>query len=218
MPPRAQQSRPDVAALSDEDLVRLARGDDSQAALRELIARHYAAMEISLGYWARTWRLSDADREDALLQAVLGLQEALAKYNTESPAEHEVGRFRSFLVRIVWHRFVNCARAARRREHHIDRSVHVEDLPDRTVGPLGTSCAGDPSGLVVLFELRVQLAAALSQLAGRAQGKGEMLVANQRLQEVADALGLTYRQAKRLRHRVRDQLANLLKDWNDLAR
>src|SRR5438874_7250843 len=106
----------DLARLEDEQLVVLAQECGHVPARDELISRCSALRDRLIGRQAARSGLQDADRRDALQDAVLWTLEAIRGYDTGQQVSPGGCRFRTFLSRVLRSRFIDSLRRQRRRQ------------------------------------------------------------------------------------------------------
>src|SRR4051794_13386424 len=95
----------DLAVMEDEALVVLAEECEYGPARDELIVRYDHQIDRLLGWLARSYRLSNADLEDAHQNAIFWVVEAIQKYDTEQIGKVRGCSFRSFVSRVLVSRF-----------------------------------------------------------------------------------------------------------------
>ncbi len=97
----------DMAALSDEELVDIARtGDD--AAFEILISRYKASIVSR----ARTYFLRGADKEDIFQEGMIGLVKAIRDYKSDKATG-----FKSFAELCITRQIITAIKAATRQKH-----------------------------------------------------------------------------------------------------
>ncbi|MDO4568016.1 MAG: RNA polymerase sporulation sigma factor SigH [Clostridia bacterium] len=114
---------------SDAELVRLARGDDSQA-LELLYERYKSLVRIK----ARPYYILGADRDDIVQEGMIGLFKAIRDYNPEKHAA-----FRTFADLCIQRQILTAIQNASRQKHsplntYVSLSTPLAgDDPDRTL-------------------------------------------------------------------------------------
>jgi RNA polymerase sigma factor (sigma-70 family) len=217
MPPAFMAADPDVAALADEELVRLVQETFSKAARCAIVARHYPRMRKLLAQWAKQERLGIDDREDAQQEGVFALLEAVDDYDRDSQTHAEC-LFRSFLGKFVRSRFLDYVRTQRRRERHLDRSVHVESLKGYVPPPVGTHGTDDPAELAARCEFRVRLDEEVRCLNRPMRRLWKEMELGRPLWAIAETVGLSYYQVRRLHKHMIERLRGRLTDGTDEPR
>ncbi len=107
MPVMPSKTQTDMSALSDEELVLIARSGDNDA-FEELISRYKASI-ISR---ARTYFLRGADKEDIIQEGMIGLVKAIRDYKSE-----KMTGFKSFAELCITRQIITAIKAASRQKH-----------------------------------------------------------------------------------------------------
>jgi RNA polymerase sigma factor (sigma-70 family) len=197
----------DLTRMEDEQLAVLAQECGSQPARDELIRRHTRLTEGVVRRFAARARLQEADRLDALQNAVLWILEAIRKYRTAESVRPQGCGFRTFLYRVLSSRLVDFFRHCRRLQNHFPLAGGgVSGLsrgPDGRHGEGDVALDGpDPVASAEEGEVQARLSKELGWLAEAERGLWDLLVAGTPLREAAAVLGISYDAAKRQRRKL----------------
>jgi RNA polymerase sigma factor (sigma-70 family) len=218
MPPPAIATATDVAALTDEELLRLVGEERCAPARSALVERHYPEVCDLVARCGKKHGLAYADQEDARQEVLCALFKALDKFAARGKRARGEREFRNFLVAFGRGRYVDCVRALRRHESHIDRSVPIEELLERASAAVIEDSWDDPAESAAKEELRARLDAARPQLDMSMRQLWDELESGHSFRASAAALGLSYYQVRRLCKRMIDLLRDRLTDGTDEPR
>ncbi len=133
----------DMAMMSDDALIVLAKECEYGPARNELILRYASARDRLVGWLAKSTSFRPADIEDARQNAVFWTLEAIAKYDTEQITMDQGCSFYSFLNRVLICRFKDYTKHVHRRERHYVRSHGSPPDDQSSNGRNGQPC--DPA-------------------------------------------------------------------------
>jgi RNA polymerase sigma factor (sigma-70 family) len=216
MPPPVIATVSDVAALTDEELLRLIGESPCVPARRALVERHYHEVCDCLARCGSGTRLGVEDREDVHQEVLTALFKALDKFAAAAHGAWIAREFRDFLETFVRGRFANCVRALRRYESHIDRTTPIEELLEQA--PQADTWAADPAELAAKRELCARLDAALPDLDASMQRLWEELESGHSFRTSAATLGLSYFRVRRMYQQMFVRLRYRLTDGTDEPR
>jgi RNA polymerase sigma factor (sigma-70 family) len=198
----------DMAMMSDDALIVLAKECEYGPARNELILRYASQRDRLIGWLAKTTSFRPADIEDARQNAVFWTLEAIEKYDTEQIALDQGCSFYSFLNRVLICRFKDYTKHLHRRERHYVRSNGSPPEDQSTNGRGGRPC--DPATLAESRESLARLYASLAQLDGESNRIWELLVEGNSLREISAELGISYDAIKRRRRKLIQHLKSKL--------
>jgi RNA polymerase sigma factor (sigma-70 family) len=216
MPPHVITTASDVAAFTDEELLRLVGEEHCVPARSALVERHYPEVCDLVTRCGKNHSLASADQEDARQEVLCALLKALDEFAAAANAARSAREFRDFLEAFVRGRFANCVRALRRYESHFDRSTPIEELLEQA--PWATTGAADPAELAAKRELCARLDAALPDLDASMRRLWDELESGHSFRGSAAALGLSYFRVRRLCQRMFVQVRDRLTDGTDETR
>jgi RNA polymerase sigma factor (sigma-70 family) len=207
---------PALGLLEDEQLVRLVRDSGYLPARDELLARSSRQRVNLVCRLARDTGLSDADRADALQEAVLWTLEAIQNYHGKSFATAGRCSFRSFLHRVIACRFIDFLRHRLRYQRHF---VHIggtlpSDL-DRFFDPSSPG-GSHPEVSERMWEVEegesnARLQQQLDRLGVRTRRLWQLLAQGASVVQISATLHISYDSAKRRRRKLLIQLRKSLK-------
>jgi RNA polymerase sigma-70 factor (family 1) len=187
-----------VDAISDDDLISMYRNGDAEA-FEVLFDRYYRSV-----FNFALYMVHDSGRaEDILQETFLAVARTAKRYEPK-------GHFRTWLMRIVRNRCLNCLEAERvRREVLKEAAV---DAPDACNDPTPEQC-------VQADELSGQLRRLVMDLPER-QREAIVLFAFEKMsyQEIAESLDLPLNTVKTLIYRARAELARSLETEEETIR
>lgn len=200
----------DLAVMEDEALIVLAEECEYGPARDELIVRYDAQIDRLIGWMARSYRLTQADLEDARQNAVFWVVEAITKYDTEQIGKVRGCSFRSFVHRVLMSRFKDFTKHLRRVECRYDRSSEcaVEEFSEIDVN----AEPEDPALIVAEKESINLLQQTLSALDSESGRLWQLLADGTSLRQIAATLDVSYDAIKRRRRKLIDQLKNQLNE------
>lgn len=194
----------DLAVMEDEALIVLAEECEYGPARDELIVRYDAQIDRLIGWMARSYRLTQADLEDARQNAVFWVVEAISKYDTEQIGKVRGCSFRSFVHRVLMSRFKDFTKHLRRVECRYDRSSDcaVEELSEVDANDEPE----DPALIVAEKESINLLQQTLSGLDSESGRLWQLLAEGTSLRQIAATLDVSYDSIKRRRRKLIEQL------------
>jgi RNA polymerase sigma factor (sigma-70 family) len=214
--PDVLDPEPALDLLEDEQLVTLVRESGHRPARDELLARTSRQRVNLVRRLARDTGLNEADRADALQEAVLWTLEAIQHYHGPPYATAGGCSFRSFLHRVISCRFIDFLRHRHRYLRHI---VYIGGtLPAELDKFFHPSRPGgshpEANGHQHKFEegeSNAQLQRQLDRLGVRTRRLWELLAQGASVVEVSAVLHISYDTAKRRRRKLIIQLRKSLK-------
>jgi RNA polymerase sigma factor (sigma-70 family) len=202
----------DLDRLADEALVVLAQECDYRPAGAALFQRYHDWACGLVGRRACRSRLQHADAEDARQNAVLGLAEAIRRYDTLQMGLRGGCRFRTFLFRVVSARYIDfLRRLGCLRRHYRSATILAAAPVPAGSGSRPAYGAGDPVGAAQCKEEQARLEQALQQLDEASRKLWDSLAAGTPLRAAARALDISYDAAQRIRRRLLAALAAQLR-------
>jgi RNA polymerase sigma factor (sigma-70 family) len=194
----------DLAVMEDEALIVLAEECEYGPARDELIVRYDAQIDRLIGWMARSYRLTQADLEDARQNAVFWVVEAITKYDTEQIGKVRGCSFRSFVHRVLMSRFKDFTKHLRRVECRYDRSSEcaVEEFSETDAN----AEPEDPAEIVAEQESINRLQQTLSDLDSESGRLWQLLADGTSLRQIAATLDVSYDAIKRRRRKLIEQL------------
>jgi RNA polymerase sigma factor (sigma-70 family) len=219
-PPAPSRYEQDLTRLEDEQLVALAQGGGDLAARDELVGRSLPVVGRLVGRSAARSGLQEADRQDARQAAVLWILEAVERYRTYrtgTDSRPAACPFRGFLHRVVSARLVDFLRHRRHLRRHfplaeaglLDRNEDSDGRRHRGQPGAGGGSAG-PQGEVEQEEVRRLVDQELAGFGEADRTLWDLTAAGTPLRQVAEALHLSYHQAKRHRQKLIARLQSSL--------
>ena len=192
---------PSFGALTDEELVALAKKADGQAAW-DLLTLHYRQwLEHWVARHSRTRHLRPEDRQDARQQVLVAFCEAVRTFDPACIRAGQDHPFRAFLFHVARWRFANFARSVDRQRKHSEQSLDsvngLDSQPCHLPGLLGccqpSSWVGrDPALIAQDTEKGERLAVAVEQLT-ELQRRIWVAIRNRvPLRVIAEQFGVTY--------------------------
>lgn len=205
-----------LAPLGDEQLVSLVRDAGHMAARDELLARSSQQRVNLVRRLARDTGLSEADRADALQEAVLWTLEAIQHYHGRPHAMAGGCSFRSFLHRVIACRFIDYLRhRVRYHRHFVQIGGTLPRELDRFFDP---SRPGGSHPQVSEYQQDVEegesndrLQQQLDRLGVRTRRLWELLTRGASVVEISAVLQISYDSAKRQRRKLIIHLRKSLK-------
>ncbi len=199
---------PEYGALSDEELVVLAKEYDSQAS-DELYHRY---KNIVRGK-AHPYFLVGADREDLIQEGMIGLFKAVRDYNKEKNDS-----FRPFAEMCIVRQILTAIKQATRNKHmplnqyeSLYRSVYDEDSEKQLLDVIGVSSALDPEELYIKQELSRSVDEIVnSSLTELEHDVLDMFLDGNSYSEIAAALGHSIKSVDNALQRIRKKLEKAL--------
>jgi RNA polymerase sigma factor (sigma-70 family) len=200
----------DLAVMEDEALIVLAEECEYGPARDELIVRYDAQIDRLIGWMARSYRLTQADLEDARQNAVFWVVEAITKYDTEQIGKVRGCSFRSFVHRVLMSRFKDFTKHLRRVECHYDRSSEcaVEEISEEDANDEPE----DPALIVAEKESINRLQQTLSSLDSDSGRLWQLLAEGTSLRQIAATMDVSYDAIKRRRRKLIEQLKTQLNE------
>jgi RNA polymerase sigma factor (sigma-70 family) len=200
----------DLGKLGDEELVVLAQECAHHPARDELITRCLKVAGQFVGHHASRWRLQEADRQDALQDAVLWIMEAINQYRTTEYVLRGGCHFQSFLHRVLAARFIDFLRRRDRIQRRFPptaRVVLIRKEASHGCRYRGHRGAENGNGSDALQgaeeeELRTRLDQELGQASSVDRQLWELLAAGTPLRRAAVALNISYDAVKRRRRKL----------------
>jgi RNA polymerase sigma factor (sigma-70 family) len=174
--------------------------------------RYDAQIDRLIGWMARSYRLTQADLEDARQNAVFWVVEAITKYDTEQIGKVRGCSFRSFVHRVLMSRFKDFTKHLRRVECHYDRSTEcaVEEIAQADGDE-----QEDPALIAEEKESNNRLQLTLSSLDSESCRLWQLLADGTSLRQIAASLDVSYDSIKRRRRKLIEQLKMQLNETAD---
>ncbi len=199
---------PEYGAMSDEELVVLAKEHDSRAS-DELYHRY---KNIVRGK-AHPYFLVGADREDLIQEGMIGLFKAVRDYNKEKNDS-----FRPFAEICIVRQILTAIKQATRNKHmplnqyeSLYRSVYDEDSEKQLLDVIGVSSALDPEELYIKQELSHSVEEIVnSSLTELEHAVLDLFLDGHSYSEIASALGHSVKSVDNALQRIRKKLEKAL--------
>jgi RNA polymerase sigma factor (sigma-70 family) len=200
--------------MDTDPLVTLALEVLYPPAREELERRCEGWKDHRIAFLARDTPLGPEDVEDARQQGAFWVEEAIRSYKVAEMYQPGACHIRTWLERVVTHRFTDFLKAWRRKERHLDRSRSAVEALDSAGNPPAHCPGGSASGRGVSetelaarrHEWEDRLAKALGELDPQVRRVWEVMADGKTLPEVGEALGVSKDAAKRLWWKLRDHL------------
>ncbi|MBR3381678.1 MAG: RNA polymerase sporulation sigma factor SigH [Clostridia bacterium] len=199
---------PEYGAMTDEELVTLAKRFDSTAS-DELYHRY---KNIVRGK-ARPYFLVGADRDDLLQEGMIGLFKAIRDYNGDKNAS-----FRPFAEICITRQILTAIKQATRMKHRplnmyesLYRTVYDEDSERQLVDVIGMSSALNPEELYIKQELSLAVDEAIrSALTDYERSVLERFLDGHSYSDIAADLGHSVKSVDNALQRIRKKLEKVL--------
>ena len=210
MPEREQQRGfdLDLAVMEDDALIVLAEECGYEPARDELIVRYDYQIDRLIRWLSYSYRLTNADVEDARQNAVFWVVEAIVKYDREQIGKVRGCSFRSFVHRVLISRFKDFTKHLRRVECHYDRSAK---FGDESISPVDIDVeAENPAQVAEENELLNRLHQSLMSLDEESGRLWKLLANGSSMRQIAADLEISYDSVKRRRRKLINQLKDRL--------
>ncbi len=199
---------PEYGAMTDEELVVLAKEYDSTAS-DELYHRYKNVVRGK----ARPYFLVGADRDDLIQEGMIGFFKAIRDYDPEKNAS-----FRPFAEICVTRQILTAIKQATRIKHRplnkyesLYQSVYDEDSERRLMDVIGVSSALNPEELYIKQELSNSLEQAIrSSLTELERAVLERFLDGKPYSEIASELGHSVKSVDNALQRIRKKLEKVL--------
>jgi len=205
-----------LAEVTDEALVVLAEECEFQAAETELLLRYRPWSQQMIMRLSRRRGLTLHEAEDAAQEAVFSLLKAIQRYNTDQMGRIKGCSFQSFAGRVITDGFKDFVKRLWRIKSRFGRSLHFSasaNSPNDENSDVCWVCT-DQSKNPVHMSQRREMDSRLQKFIDALDAPVRIflieLLAGARLRAAATTAGLSYDQGKRMRRRLRSQLANRL--------
>ena len=211
----------DLAVIGDEELVIMAKECGFHPAETELILRYQTRRQRIIAAMARKSRLPRSDWDDAQQNAVLGMIEAIASFDTIQLNRTKTCSFQTFLKVVLEARFKDFVRRLRRVEKRRDRAINGSQSLERAldgshIAParrqLTSRRKDDPATTAARREALERLQHAVEHLPPADAHFWRRLATGQRLRTIAEQMQVSYDTAKRRRRKLLAQLTLRLRD------
>ena len=195
----------DYAALSDNELQRLASQGDAMA--EEALAKRYLPL---VGACAKTMKLFGGEEKDLSQEGMFGLISAIRSYDASHGAS-----FRTFAEHCVRMRLLSAVKSASRLKHFpLNDSMSLEQLSEESDPRLSAVMAlihRDPEDVVLARETKEELDQALSACLSKYESTVLSLYLDGRsYQEIGVMLGKDAKSVDNAVQRIRRKLARNL--------
>jgi len=174
--------------LPENDVVELAKGDDSNA-LEFLLNKYKGMVRLR----ARSYYLIGADREDLIQEGMIGLYRAICDYDSSKQVS-----FKSFADICVTRQLITAIKAATRQKHRplnsyvsLNKAAYDEDDNERTLldTVAGDETTQNPEDIMIDRESYEQTEARINKLLSDFEQQVlELYVAGKPYQEIAAIL------------------------------
>lgn len=201
-------SNPDYSALSDEELVTLAKAHDSAAS----DALYHRYKNIVRGK-AHPYFLVGADREDLVQEGMIGLFKAVRDYNKDKNDS-----FRPFAEMCIVRQILTAIKQATRNKHmplnqyeSLYRSVYDDESEKQLLDIVGLSSALDPEELYIKQEISRSVEDAVnSSLTELEHSVLDLFLDGHSYSQIASMLGHSVKSVDNALQRIRKKLEKVL--------
>lgn len=205
----------DLSVVTDEALVVLAKECQFRPAEKELLLRYRAWCNRLIVRLGRQRGLTLHEIEDAAQDSVFSVFKAVERYDTRQMGRIRGCSFQSFVGRVVTDRFKDFVKKLYRNRIRYGRSLQTI-AGSRSGADCDTDLSGqlacpkkvnDPVHMCQRREMDSQLRSFLDALDASARKFMELLLAGTSLRDASARVGFSYDKGKRVRRRLRAQLA-----------
>jgi len=208
----------ELALVADEALVVLAKECLFCPAEEELLLRYRSWCSRLISRLGRRRGLTSHEIEDAAQDSVFSILKAIERYDTDQMGRIRGCSFQSFIGRVATDRFKDFVKKLYRTKIRFGCSLdtfHRTDCPGEAPHDSGRFLVcpkktNDPVHMSQRREMDAQLGDFLNDLDDSAKMFMELLLGGTSLREAAERAGFSYDQGKRMRRRLRGQLARRL--------
>ena len=195
----------DLSEINDAALVELSKLDDRRDAMDALLVRYREWTNQLINRLARNAGLNEHDAQDAAQDAIFAIIRATERYDNSKGCT-----FKTFLHRVVSDRFKDFVKRECRARKWTGCSQEVDDQP-QGANRYSTDAAHDDNPLWKSHwnEMCSRLGSFVDQLEVRSRNFLTALLAGTSLRAAGEHAGLSYDQAKRMRRKLRVELADL---------
>ena len=200
----------DYDSMTDEQVVRLAQGTDSQA-LEYLLNKYKNFVRTK----ARSYFLIGADHEDIVQEGMIGLYKAIRDYRAD-----KLSSFRAFAELCITRQIITAIKTATRQKH-IPLNSYVslnkplyDDESDRTLlDVIIEGRVANPEELIISQEDLKRINAQINEsLSGLEQEVLQAYLDGKSYQEIADKLGRHVKSIDNALQRVKRKLEKFLEE------
>ena len=202
---------PDYEALTDEELIRRIRLNDSDA--EDVLYIRYKQVVRSK---ARTYFLVGADREDIIQEGMIGLYKAVCDYEFGKQAS-----FRAFAELCITRQIITAIKSATRKKHiplntyvSLSRPVYEDGDGERTlIDVLETTRISDPEEALIGRESYEAIACDIENALSRLEREAlQLYLQGLSYQQIAAAMGRSTKCVDNAIQRVKKKLEDRLRE------